>query len=25
MPQNYQQQMTPEELDNLVDYLASLR
>lgn len=25
MPQNYEQQMTPQELDNLVAYLASLR
>ncbi|BCX04588.1 MAG: hypothetical protein KatS3mg053_2526 [Candidatus Roseilinea sp.] len=25
MPQNYEQQMTPEELNNLVDYLNSLR
>ncbi|GIV84556.1 MAG: hypothetical protein KatS3mg052_1563 [Candidatus Roseilinea sp.] len=25
MPQNYAQQLTPEELDNLVDYLNSLR
>lgn len=25
MPQNYEQQLTPEELNNLVDYLNSLR
>lgn len=25
MPQNYEQQLTPEELNNLVDYLSSLK